>query len=141
MLCGPGGLARPAQRRLMSLELTCRFTVAMTLLPECDYRETMTRLAGHLAGVPWARRWHVPTSKVFTGWRRLLGWQIMEQLFWQAAGPAAPHGQAALWCGMELCAIDGFQIGLPATDANRKEFGSSGTSDGSGPTRRRGRCW
>ena len=128
-----GRLARPARRRLMSLELTCRFTVAMTLLPECDYRETMTRLAGHLAGVPWARRWHVPTSKVFTGWRRLLGWQIMEQLFWQAAGPAAPHGQAALWCGMELCAIDGLQIGLPATDANRKEFGSSGTSDGSSP--------
>ena len=128
-----GRLARPARRRLMSLELTCRFTVAMTLLPECDYRETMTRLAGHLAGVPWARRWHVPTSKVFTGWRRLLGWQIMEQLFWQAAGPAAPHGQAALWCGMELCAIDGFQIGLPATGANRKEFGSPGTSDGSSP--------
>jgi len=32
-----------------------------------------------------------------------------------------------------LCAIDGFQTGLPATGANRKEFGSSGTSDGSGP--------
>jgi Insertion element 4 transposase N-terminal len=132
-----GRLARPVRRRLMSLELTCRFTVAMTLSPECDYRETMARLAGHLAGVPWARRWHVPASKVLTGWRRLLGWQIMEQLFWQAAGlvagPAAPHGQAELWCGMELCAIDGFQIDLPATDANRKEFGSSGTSDGSGP--------
>lgn len=128
-----GRLARPVRRRLMSLELACRFTVAMTLSPECDYRETMARLAGHLAGVPWARRWHVPTSKVFTGWRRLLGWQVMEQLFWQAAGPAAPRGQAALWCGMELCAIDGFQIDLPATDANRKEFGSSGTSDGSSP--------
>lgn len=131
-----GRLARPVRRRLMSLALTCRFTVAMTLSPECDYRETMARLAGHLAGVPWARRWHVPTSKVLTSWRRRLGWQIMEQLFWQAAGPvagpAAPHG-AALWCGMELCAIDGFQIDLPATGANRKEFGSSGTSDGSGP--------
>ena len=128
-----GRLARPVRRRLMSLELACRFTVAMTLSPECDYRETMARLAGHLAGVPWARRWHVPTAKVFTGWRRLLGWQVMEQLFWQAAGPAAPHGQATLWCGRELCAIDGFQTGLPATGANRKEFGSSGTSDGSGP--------
>jgi len=132
-----GRLARPVRRRLMSLELTCRFTVAMALSPECDYRETMARLAGHLAGMPWARRWHVPTAKVFTSWRRLLGWQVMEQLFWQAAGsivdPAAPRGQAALWCGLELCAIDGFQIDLPATDANRAEFGSSGTSDGSGP--------
>jgi Insertion element 4 transposase N-terminal len=75
----------------MSLELACRFTVAMTLSPECDYRETMARLAGHLLDVPWVRRWHVPTAKVFTSWRRRLGWQVME------------------------------------------EFGSSGTSDGSGP--------
>ena len=132
-----GRLARPVRRRLMSLELACRFTVAMALSPECDYRETMTRLAGHLAGVPWARRWHVPTSKVFTGWRRRLGWQVMEEVFWQAAGsiagPATQPGQAALWCGLELCAIDGFQIDLPATVANREEFGSSGTGDGSGP--------
>ena len=132
-----GRLARPVRRRLMSLALTCRFTVAMTLSPECDYRETMARLAGHLAGVPWARRWHVPTGKVVTGWRRLLGWRVMEEVFWQAAGPVVdpdtPHGRAALWCGLELCAIDGFQIDLPATGASRQEFGSSGTSDGSGP--------
>src|SRR5258708_6380970 len=132
-----GRLARPVRRRLMSLELTCRFTVAMTLSPECGYRETMARLAGHLLDVPWARRWHVPGSKVVTGWRRLLGWQVMEEVFWQAAGSivdlATPHGQAALWCGLELCAIDGFQIDVPATGANREEFGSSGTSDGSGP--------
>src|SRR5258708_26573648 len=43
------------------------------------------------------------------------------------------HGQAAMWCGLELCAIDGFQIDVPATGANREEFGSSATSDGSGP--------
>lgn len=132
-----GRLARPVRRRLMSLELTCRFTVAMTLSPECGYREMMARLAGHLLDVPWARRWHVPTSKVFTRWRRLLGWQVMEEVFWHAAGsivdPATPRGQAASWCGLELCAIDGFQIDLPATGANREEFGSSGTSDGGGP--------
>ena len=34
---------------------------------------------------------------------------------------------------MELCAIDGFQIDLPDTVANREEFGSSGTSDDSSP--------
>lgn len=131
-----GRLARPARRRLMSLELACRFTVAMTLSPECGYREAMARLAGHLPAVPWARRWHVPTSKALTGWRRRLGWRVMEELFWQAAGsitdPAGPRGQAS-WCGLELCAIDGFQINLPATAANREEFGSSGTSDGGGP--------
>ncbi len=83
------------------------------------------------------RRWHVPAAKVLTGWRRLLGWQVMEEVFWRAAGsiacPATPRGQAALWCGLELCAIDGFQTGLPGTGASREEFGSSGTSGGSGP--------
>ena len=48
----------------MSLELTCRFTLAMVLAPETDYAETMRRLAGHLMRVPWARPWQVPTSKV-----------------------------------------------------------------------------
>src|SRR5258708_36398913 len=61
----------------------------------------------------------------------------MEEVLWQAAGSiadlATPPGQAALWCGLELCAIDGFQIDLPATGANREAFGSSGTSDGGGP--------
>ena len=41
-----------------------------------------------LPRVPWRRRWQVPSGKVITGWRRL-GDQVMEQLFWRAAGPVA----------------------------------------------------
>src|SRR5258708_33110914 len=97
----------------------------------------MARRAGDLLDVPGARRWHVPGSKVVTGWRRLLGWQVMEEVFWQAAGSiadlATPPGQAALWCGLGLCAIDGLQIDPPPTGANREAFGSSGTSDGGCP--------
>lgn len=141
-----GLVAEPQRRRVMSLELTCRFTLAMVLLPEIDYGETMRRLAGHLTQVPWARPWQVPTGKVFTLWRRRLGERVMEELFWHCAGrlidPAVPamaatarsgDEGAALWCGMELCAIDGFQIDLPDTLANRAGFGSSGTSDDSSP--------
>src|ERR1039458_3483649 len=74
-------------------------------------------------------------ARCSAGWRRLLGWQVMEEVFWQAAGsiagPATP--QTAQGCGLELGATGGFQTGLPATGASRQELGSSGTSDGSGP--------
>jgi Insertion element 4 transposase N-terminal/Transposase DDE domain len=125
-------VTKPERRRVMSLELTCRFTLAMVLSPEADYAETMAALTGHLAAVPWARPWQVPTSKVFTSWRRRLGWQVLEALFWHTAGSLIdPAG--TWWCGMELCAIDGFQIQMPDTPANRAVFGSSGTSDNSAP--------
>jgi hypothetical protein len=135
-----GQVGQPVRQRLMSLELAARFTLAMTLMPEADYRETMTALVGHLARVPWARPWQVPSSKVFTTWRRLLGESAMEVLFWRTAGsiidPGAATGTdvaAGVWCGLELCAIDGFQIALSDTAANRAEFGSSGTADDSAP--------
>jgi Insertion element 4 transposase N-terminal/Transposase DDE domain len=141
-----GQVLAPQRRRVMSLELTCRFTLAMVLIPDTDYPETMRRLVGHLTRVPWARPWQVPAGKVFTLWRRRLGEAVMRELFWRAAGslidPAATatvatarsgDEGAALWCGMELCAIDGFQTDLPDTPANRAEFGSSGTSDDSAP--------
>lgn len=127
-----GRLHRPQRRRVMSLELTCRFTLAMVLLPDTDHAETMARLVGHLSRVPWARHWRVPTSKVVTLWRRRLGEAVMQELFLHAAGSLIdPAG--ARWCGMELCAIDGFQVQVPDTAANREAFGSSGTSDDSAP--------
>jgi hypothetical protein len=139
-----GRLARPARRRLMSLELTCRFTVAMTLSPECDYRETMARLAGHLLDLPWARRWHVPTTKVFTGWRRL-GWQVMEELFWQAPArsPARPRRPGRRRCGAaRSCARS---TGSRSTCLPPAPIaGSSGPrapATAAARSRRHGRCW
>jgi hypothetical protein len=134
-----GQVKAPERRRLMSLELTVRFLLAMALMPVADYRETMASLVGQVARVPWARPWQVPSGKVLTTWRRRLGEQVMERLFWQAAGSiidpgcGCPDCVAALWCGRELCAIDGFQIDLPDTPANREAFGSSGTADDSAP--------
>jgi len=37
------------------------------------------------------------------------------------------------WRGLLLCALDGFQVRVPDTPANRKYFGSSGTADNSSP--------
>ncbi len=37
------------------------------------------------------------------------------------------------WRGLLLCALDGFQVRVPDTAANRRYFGSSGTADNSSP--------
>jgi hypothetical protein len=55
-----GRMPAPQRQRIMSLELTIRMTVAMTLMPDASYTGAMRRLAGHLAGVPFDRDWHVP---------------------------------------------------------------------------------
>jgi Insertion element 4 transposase N-terminal/Transposase DDE domain len=125
--------AQPGEReRLMSLELTLRLVVAMTLMPDASYVEAMARLAGHLPAVPWARPWHVPSSTVVTDWRRRLGEGPAETLFWRVAG-SIDAGEGASWRGLELCAIDGFGARVPQSPANRKAFSSSGTSDDSAP--------
>src|SRR6266704_5291950 len=140
-----GRLARPVRRRLMSLELACRFTVAMTLSPECGHRETMARLAGHLLDVPWARRWHVPTAKVFTGWRRRLGWQVMEEVFWRVAARsrARPHHAGRRRCGAAWsCArsTGSRSTCLPPAPTG-KSSGLRAPATAAARSRRRGRCW
>ncbi len=40
-----------------------------------------------LADIPFTREWHVPTGKVITDWRLPVPPDVMENLFWQAAGP------------------------------------------------------
>ena len=134
-LVAASGRAGPHQRkRVISLPLTARLVLAMTLMPDACYGEAMARLAGLLAQVPWRQRWQVPSSKVITSWRRRLGAQVMEELLWRAAGPVTSSGRGAgRWRGLELCAIDGFQVRLRATPANREAFGSTGTADDSAP--------
>ncbi len=122
------GLAPGVRRRAMSLPLTARFVLAMTLLPEASYTEVMARLVGVLPRVPWRRRWRVPTAKVVTKWRRRLGPEAMRRLFEAVAGLIDPTPD---WCGLVVCAVDGFHTRLADTKANRERFGSVGTSDDS----------
>ena len=57
-----GRMPAPQRQRIMSLALTIRMTVAMTLMPEASYTGALRRLAGHLA-VPFDREWHVPPQE------------------------------------------------------------------------------
>jgi hypothetical protein len=83
-----GRLKRRERRRLMSYPLVIRLMLAMVLMPDASYGESLARLAGLLADVPFALEWHIPTGKVITGWRLLLPADLME-------GPVLAGGRAA----------------------------------------------
>ena len=132
---GKGRLRPRERRRLMSYPLVIRLMIAMTLMPDASYCEALARLAGLLADVPFALEWHVPTGKVITGWRLLIPADVMESIFWQAAGPLIGDGEpsAVLLAGMMVLAADGMLVNLADTPANRAMFGSTGTADDSAP--------
>ncbi len=131
-----GRLRRRHRRRIMSYPLVIRLMLAMTLMPDASYCESLARLAGLLAGIPFTLEWHVPTEKVVTDWRMLVPADVMEDLFWQAAGPlfADDEPPAVLLAGMMVCAADGMLVNVADTPANRAMFGCTGTAsqDGEG---------
>ena len=130
-----GRLKERQRRRIMSYPLVIRLMIAMTLMPDGSYCESLARLAGLLADVPFALEWHVPTEKVVTDWRVLVPADVMEDLFWQAAGPLIGDDEpsAVLLAGMTVLAADGMLVNLADTPANRAMFGSTGTGDDSAP--------
>ena len=129
-----GRLRNRQRRRIMSYPLVIRLMLAMTLMPDASYCEALTRVAGLLADVRFALEWHVPTEKVITGWRVLVPADLMESLFWRAAGPLIGDDEpsAVLLAGMTVCAADGMLVNVADTPANRKEFGCTGTASQEG---------
>jgi transposase IS4-like protein len=131
---GKGRLRKRKRRRLMSYPLVIRLMLAMALMPDASYCESLGRLAGLLADVPFALEWHVPTEKVATDWRVLVPADVLEALFWQAAGPLIDDDEpsAVLLAGMMVCAADGMLVNIPDTPENRAEFGCTGTAEQEG---------
>jgi hypothetical protein len=130
------GRLRPRQRRrIMSYPLVIRLMLAAGLMPDASYGEALARLAGLLADIPFALEWHVPTGKVVTEWRLPVPPAVMEEIFWQAAGPLIGDDEpsAVMLAGMPVGAADGMLVNLADTPANRAFFGSTGTADDSSP--------
>jgi Insertion element 4 transposase N-terminal len=125
-----GRLRKRERRRIMSYPLVIRLMITMTLTPDGSYCEALARLAGLLADVPFVLEWHVPTEKVITQWRVLVPAEVMESVFWEAAGPLTGDDEpsAVLLAGMMVCAADGMLVNLADTPANRKAFGCTGTA-------------
>ncbi len=130
-----GRLRKRDRRRIMSYPLVIRLMLAMSLMPDASCREALARLAGLLADIPFLLEWHVPTAKVVTDWRLPVPPEVMESLFWQAAGPliADDGPSAVMLAGMPVAAADGMLVNLADTPENRAMFGSAGTADGSSP--------
>ena len=133
-VAGKGRRRRRQRRRLMSYPLVIRLMIAMTLMPGASYCESLARLAGLLADVPFALEWHLPTEKVITDWRVLVPADVMEALFWEAAGPLISDDEpsAVLLAGMTACAADGMLVNLADTPGNRAMFGCTGTAEQDG---------
>ena len=129
-----GRLRRRQRRRIMSYPLVIRLMLAMALMPDASYCESLARLAGVLADVPFALEWHVPTEKVVTEWRLPVPADLLESLFWQAAGPLTGDDEpsAVLLAGLTVCAADGMLVNIADTPANRAEFGCTGTAEQDG---------
>jgi len=130
------GRLKPRQRRrIMSYPLVIRLMIAMALMPDASYCEALRTVAGLLADIPFARDWHIPTGKVVTQWRLLIPADVMEGIFWEAAGPLISDDEpsAVLLAGRMVLAADGMLVNLADTEANRKAFGSTGTADDSAP--------
>src|SRR6266536_2603655 len=122
------GRLKPRQRRrIMSYPLVIRLMIAMTLSPGGTYCEALARLAGLLADIPFALDWHVPTGKVVTDWRLPVPADVMEDIFWQAAGPLIGDDEPS------AVMLAGMLVNLADTPANRAMFGSTGTEDDSSP--------
>jgi hypothetical protein len=130
-----GRLRQRQRRRIMSYPLVIRLMIAMALMPDASYCEALARLAGLLADISFVLEWHVPTEKVITEWRLPVPADVMEGIFWQAAGPLIDDAEpsAVLVAGMMVLAADGMLVNLADTPANRAMFGSTGTADDSSP--------
>jgi Insertion element 4 transposase N-terminal len=130
-----GRLPLRERRRLMSYPLAVRLVIAMTLLPASSYSEAMRTLAGLLADVPFTLDWRVPTGKTIGEWRLLIPPEILQEVFWHAAGPLIGDGEpsAVMLAGMPVNAADGMLVNLADTKENREYFGTTGTGDGTSP--------
>jgi hypothetical protein len=130
-----GRLPLRERRRLLSYPMVIRLVIAMTLLPGSSYAEAARVLAGLLADVPFTRGWHVPTGKSIGEWRMLIPPEIMQEVFWHAAGALIGDDEpsAVLVAGMPADAADGMLVNVADTPGNREYFGTTGTRDGSSP--------
>ena len=72
---------------------------------------------------------------MITDWRLPVPPTLMQDLFWQAAGPliAAGEPSAVTLAGRPVAAADGMLVNLAVTKENRAFFGTTGTADWSSP--------
>jgi len=129
---------REQRKRTLPARVMVYYVLAMVLFFQSGYGEVWNKL---VAGLDWARRFRArmllgmqPTPAAITLARRRLGWEVMERLLEETAGPLAGQEQEPAFCsGMRLAAIDGMCLDLPDTPETAAEFGYPGNDAGRGP--------
>jgi len=130
--------AREQRKRTLPARVVVYYLLAMVLFFQSGYTEVWNKL---VAGLGWAQRFRSrmllgmqPTPAAITLARQRLGWQVMERLLEEAAGPLAGQEQGvAFVSGMRLSAVDGMCLDLPDTPENGREFGYPGNDADRGP--------
>ncbi len=129
---------REQRTRTLPARVVVYYLLAMVLFFQSGYGEVWNKL---VAGLDWARRFRdrlelgmQPSPAAITYARQRLGWQVMERLLEETAGPLAGQDQErAFVSGMRLAAIDGMCLDLPGNEENGAEFGYPGNDGGRGP--------
>ncbi len=122
---------REQRKRTLPARVVVYYLLVMVLFFQSGYGEVWNRL---VAGLDWARRFRArmllgmqPTPAAITLARRRLGWQVMERLLEETAGPLAGQEDGpAFVSGMRLAAIDGMCLDVADTSENAAEFGYPG---------------
>jgi len=129
---------REQRTRALPARVVVYYLLAMVLFFQSGYGDVWNKL---VAGLDWARRFRArlelgmqPSPAAITYARQRLGWQVMERLLEETAGPLAGQDQRpAFVSGMRLVAVDGMCLDLPDNEANGAEFGYPGNDGGRGP--------
>ncbi len=129
---------REQRARTLPARVVVYYVLAMVLFFNSSYTEVWNKL---IAGLDWAHRFRArmllgmqPSAAAISYARQRLGWQVMEALLAETAGPLAGQEQQAAFCsGMRLVAADGMCLDLPDTAENAAEFGYPGNDAGRGP--------
>jgi hypothetical protein len=108
--------------------------MALALFADQDYEEVVERLTGALRGWgSWDQRWEPPTKGAVTQARQRLGPEPLAELFSQVADPVAGlEAEGAFLGPWRLMSVDGTELDVPDTPANREAFGT-GANDGPFP--------
>src|SRR5260221_2532860 len=114
---------REQRARTLPARVVVYYLLAMVLFFNSSYTEVWNKL---VAGLDWANRFRArvllgmqPSAAAITYARQRLGWQVMERLLAETAGPLAGEEQlAAVVSGMRLVAADG--MGLAPAHTPRK---------------------
>jgi hypothetical protein len=106
--------------------VTVYLVMALALFSGEDYEEVAERLTGALRSWgSWDERWEPPTKGAVTQARQRLGPEPMAELFAQVAEPVAGMDAEGAFLGpWRLMSVDGTEVEVPDTTANRAAFGA-----------------